>query len=196
MDRSALNEAKRRLRKQYAALRKALVPDEKAGFEREIASQFLASVPYRFCKRLLVYAPLDDEPDIMPICRKAIADGKEVWFPKTYGRGVMRFYRVSVPEDLTVGRFGIREPKEDGAPYENGCETDVCIVPGLVFDRRGVRIGYGGGYYDRFLAGFPGIAAGVLFPLSLSDGDLPRDKRTDKACDVLYTGKEVVVVGG
>ena len=74
----------------------------------------------------------------------------------------MAFFQVRSREDLAPGRFGLWEPKPGCPPWEGGPEAP-CLVPGLSFDREGYRLGYGKGYYDRFLAAFPGKAVGLCY---------------------------------
>ena len=106
----------------------------------------------------------------------------------------MTFYYVSSEDELEAGAYGIREPRA-GLPSvpESEYKGSVCIVPGLVFDREGYRVGYGGGYYDRFLANYTGDAIAPVRDGFLYDGALPRDEfdRKAKICHLFRKEKYV-----
>lgn len=89
--------------------------------------------------------------------------------PRCTGPRVLRWYRVTSFEGLEKSRYGIWEPPEDPVSEvaPNGSAPSLAIVPGLSFDACGMRLGYGGGYYDAFLASFPGVAIGICFSCQL-----------------------------
>lgn len=165
--------------------------------DKKIEELLLKSASYRYTKKILLYASAKGEPDTMNFASKAILDGRELYFPKSYAKGVMRFFKVSDLGKLTAGKFGILEPSEDSEEYSESISgTDLCIVPGLCFDLCGYRIGYGKGYYDRFLSGFSGVTVGLTYSLLLSDNPLPREKRYDKSVDVIITERGIITVEG
>lgn len=189
---------KKELRDTMLFVRDALPEDFRKAASAAVCEAFLSSVPYHFASNILLYAPHGSETDVFSLFEKAVCDGKAVYFPKCEGRGVMRFFRVRSREDLTAGKFGILSPRTDAEEYlpEGGKPSDVCVVPGVCFDLDGYRIGSGGGYYDRFLARFAGVRVSLTFDaLLIKDACVPREKRYDKRVDVLYTEREVKVVG-
>lgn len=128
-----------------------------------------------------MFSPIGKEPDIAPLARELTARGITVAFPVSYTDNVhLEFFTVSDLSQLCDGAYGIKEPPQN-APRAVCTEHTVCIVPALSFDRRGMRIGYGKGYYDRFLADFEGLSVGVVFSELLSDSvpcdgyDIPVD---------------------
>lgn len=192
-----IREKKCAIREEYRQKRRALAADRKQESDARICSLFLQSITYRYAETLFLYAPLPDEIDIMPIARQALADGKTVAFPRCDDRScTMQYHRVRDLSELVPGAYGISEPPED-APVLS-CQTEaagghpVCIVPGLVFDGDGYRVGYGKGYYDRYLADFAGVRVGMVY----ADFVLPRIPRGrfDLSVDVLVTEKGVRAV--
>ena len=117
------------------------------------------------------------EIDVMPIFFAAIADGKRVAFPRCEADRSMTFYYVKTESELESGAYGIREPRRElETVAKDAFNESICIVPGLVFDREGYRVGYGGGYYDRFLAKYTGTTVAPVRDGFLYDGKLPKDK--------------------
>ena len=117
-----------------------------------LAEKLFATEQYRRAESLYAYLSYNQEVRTEPIIRRAWADGKRVAVPKVVGAD-MRFIRLNDFARLRPNRFGILEPISDEAVDDAGA---LVLMPGLAFDRRGNRAGYGGGYYDRYLAAHPG----------------------------------------
>ena len=188
---------KNEIRAQYKERRAAITPEERHVRDEKICALFLSSITYRYAKVLLLYAPMEGEIDIYPIVRQALSDGKTVAFPRCSSRDcTMEYHIVTSTEALTPGAYGIMEPAEDAPVCRIGEDAadlhPVCIVPGLVFDRAGYRVGYGKGYYDRYLCTFPGVRVGMVY----ADFILPQIPRGrfDLAVDVLVKEKGVRAV--
>ena len=132
---------------------------------------------FREADGLLLFSPIGCEPDLLPLARAAAQEGRFVAFPRCLAEGGMAFFLCS-PQALRPDRFGIPAPPSD-APAAPLSHRTLCLAPGLLFDPSGIRLGHGGGYYDRFFAVFPGRRVGVvpqygLFPRLPRDGwDLP-----------------------
>lgn len=166
----------------------------------EIAEADKTSLDTRICDCLcreikadtvLVFCPVGTEPNILPFAERLLERGARIAFPISRTDTLeLDFRYVSTLADLSVGAYGIREPKER-------CEkvTDlsgaVCIVPALGFDARGMRIGYGKGYYDRFLAKAGVCAVGVTYS-ELILQRLTTDKN-DIAVDTIITERGVIL---
>ena len=103
----------------------------------------------------------------------------------------MTFHYVTSLSELSPGRYGILAPPEENAIY-TPIPTTLCLVPGMVFDRHGYRIGYGGGYYDRFLRDFDGSAVGLVYRDHLLPS-LPHG-RYDLAVSALVTEDGILAV--
>lgn len=189
-----IHAQKRDLRRVLKEERQRIGAEERETCSALICRRFLSLAVYRYAEILLLYAALPGEPDVFPIARRAWEDGKRVAFPRCLtGDGVMRFHFVSGEDELMPGMFGIREPAAEAEAYEpaDGART-VCVVPGLAFDRRGNRLGSGGGYYDRYLASFRGTVAGVCMQRFVRDA-IPRG-RYDRPADILITERGVTAV--
>lgn len=117
-----------------------------------LCRRVLDSQVYQTCRTVYGYLPFNQEVDLHPLLQQALDDGKQVALPKCIG-SQMKFILLSDLSQVQPSAFGAPEP---AATEPEACDsTALVIVPGLVFDRQGHRIGYGGGYYDRFLAQEP-----------------------------------------
>ena len=154
--------------------------EQKAALDREIESRLILSPEYRHADAILLYAAREDEIATSAIFYAALANGKTVAYPRCEEKGVMRFYRVRSMTDLIPGRFGIMEPRAGCEPFFAD-ERTLCVCPCLCCDMRGERLGFGGGYYDRFLGDFKGMKAAlcyseaVLTELVSEPYDIPMD---------------------
>ena len=185
--------AKKAARRAYKAIRSGILPEDREKFAANMAETLFASAIYRYSGKILAYASFGDEADTLAFCKKALSDGRELYLPKSYPGGLMRFFAVHRFEELTKGAFGFLDPEENAekeyVPSEQ--KADLCIVPGVCFDVYGYRIGYGKGYYDRFLTKFTGVTAGLAYDACFCRDALPYEKRYDKAVDFIVTEKGI-----
>lgn len=165
---------KNRLREYYRQCRRELLTEEKVNSDAAIAANFLSSELYRSCSKLFLYISLPAEVDTWEILRAALRDKKIVAAPVCEDNHRMTFYRICGEEDLISGSYGIREPDVSCCAVERPDDQSLCVVPGFSFTPSGFRLGYGGGYYDRWLAAFPGVAVGLCRERWLAE-DLPAD---------------------
>ncbi len=119
--------------------------------DASITARVLQDETYLSAKTVFCYVSLPHEIDTRAILADAWRRGKRVAVPRCRKNGQMDFYSVSSPDDLSTGSFGIPEPK-DGCTLCMPRDGDLCIVPCLAMDARGIRLGYGGGYYDRYFS--------------------------------------------
>lgn len=150
----------------------------------------LAGLPeMRAARSVMAFISLPDELDMDPILGDLIAEGKAVYVPRTFVRE-RRMVPVRLRDlgQLRMGEYGIREPntEETGDP----AGLDLVIVPGRAFDRRGNRLGRGGGFYDAFMSapGFRALRCAVAFECQILP-DVPHDG-TDVPVDVIVTERE------
>lgn len=144
------------------ALRDALSADRRARYSGQILKNVTEHACYREAQTLLVYVSFRSEAATLPLIRKALAEEKAVYVPRVAGRE-MDFFRIAALSDLEEGYRGILEPKahitDMYTPFASAGKTLFCM-PGAVFDRAHHRIGYGGGFYDRYLARLDGAWKG------------------------------------
>jgi 5-formyltetrahydrofolate cyclo-ligase len=175
MDKSAL-------RIHYRSMRRTISSeDAKLWSERLAECLRLRLMQASFNGVLFAYLPTPGEPDLLDFMRSARA---QIAVPKVVGKGCMDFFLWSPGDPVTRGPFGILEPLELTHPVfpKSG---DVAVIPALAIDRSGFRLGFGGGYYDRWLHEHRKslvFTAGAVFPPFIFDGQLPResfDERVD-----------------
>lgn len=183
------------LRDHYRELRRGLSQKEKSASDAALAAQFIQSEYYRQCRRLFLYISLPAEVDTAPILQTAWRDGKEVaapvCLPETHR---MVFYRIGGEDDLVCGHYGIREPDSRRCAPLVPDKDSLCLVPGFAFDVNGCRLGYGGGYYDRFLVDFPGKTVGLCREKWLAE-HLPADCY-DLPVQAVVMENSILVPGG
>lgn len=140
---------KQQLRAQIRTAKRAMTPNQIEKASRHLAQLFLRLPQYRNAKSIYGYLPFNQEVDTTLILAQALRDGKRVALPKTYD-DEMRFIWVSNLTDMQKSTLGCPEPVAD-APIADDPDALV-LLPGLAFDLQGGRMGYGGGFYDKFLA--------------------------------------------
>lgn len=155
-------DEKNALRAAYRAKREALAMDTRHTWDSAICEIVAASASFRYADVVLAYSPFGFEIDIKPLLLRTLALGKRLALPRTYGKGLMSFHYTDTLDGLVPGTYGIPEPSENAPIYE-AVPATLCLVPGIVFDRRGLRIGYGGGYYDRFLRDNTVNTLGIIY---------------------------------
>lgn len=141
---------KQQLRRHFLAVRAAMQQAEKQETDRQIVRRVLEMEPYRNANMIFCYVATPAEIDTRPILEQALSTGKTVCVPRCGQAGSMTARRISSLDVLTRGRYGILEPP-DTAEMIPPEQIKLVLAPALAADRRGYRLGYGGGYYDRFL---------------------------------------------
>lgn len=155
----SLQSEKTALRARLLSHRKAASADERAERDERLCEILLSSPLVKEASCVYLYAAVRGEIDLSPLANALSRLGVPLAYPITERGGVMHF-RLATPAELVAGGYGIPEPRKN-APEPPLNERSVCLVPALAYDESGSRIGYGGGYYDRFLRGFPGISIGI-----------------------------------
>ncbi len=140
------------LRKEIREKKRAMTQEEILAKSQRLCQKFLQCDAYANAKTIYGYLPYNQEVLTWELLRKAIEDGKRVAVPKVYGED-MKFIFITDFSKINNGYCGIPEPIADEPVADD--HTALVLMPGLAFDREGHRIGYGGGFYDRFLSQEP-----------------------------------------
>lgn len=184
---------KNELRGKYRRLRKEI--ENKAEKDFEICRSFLNSDLYKNAQLILCYSSLDDEISTQAIIEKTLDDGKILALPACLDlSGNMDFYIINSADELKSGCFGIKEPDTDKCTVLSDYSSSVCIVPAFCYDRNGFRLGYGKGYYDKFLKKFTSVSAGLCYNSFIED-KLPADK-FDIPVDFIITENNILCCKG
>ncbi|MCR5626982.1 MAG: 5-formyltetrahydrofolate cyclo-ligase [Lachnospiraceae bacterium] len=181
---------KQNFRKEALAIRRALSQEDRNGFSLEIVKSFRELDEYKSAKGIFLYMSYADEVSTTELAGNCISDGKRIAFPVCVSESEMEFKEVSSLSELKSGFKGILEPDRD---KENAAFIpDIIIVPGVAFDRGLSRMGYGRGYYDRYLSALPEfvLKAGLSFSIQVFD-KIPSGKH-DKRLDMIVTEKEII----
>lgn len=158
---------KAELRKQVLQEMKALSQKQKQAMDRVLTERFLQHPFYQEVKTIATYLSFPHEFQTQELIKRMLKDGKKVLIPKTYPKGRMEFV-VYDPQQLVKTSFGLLEPQGDLEVVEPS-QIDLIHVPGLAFTREGYRIGYGGGYYDRYLEHFAGHTMSTIYPCQVQE---------------------------
>lgn len=155
---------KSELRDRYKALRRNMEPSFKESCDATIAKRVVGLWQYAKNRRLFTYVSTAIEVDTRRIIERALADGKQVAVPRCVpGTRDMEFYLIRGLDELEPGTFGVLEPRPDPARLVKDFSSGLCLIPALCYDWHGYRLGYGKGYYDRFLANFGGHMVGICY---------------------------------
>lgn len=154
-----------------------------------VQKNFLESVVFKTARVLALYSPVHNEVVTAGIAAAALKAGKKICYPRVDGR-LLQFGEVSSPEELQSGQYGIPEPVV--AADNLNLAIDVVLVPGVAFDHQGHRLGYGHGFYDRFLMTVAAdtLAVGLCYDFQICD-KLPREPH-DQRLDWLVTESSII----
>ena len=158
---------KAELRKKILQEMKALSQEQKQAMDRALTERFLNHSFYQEAKVIATYLSFPHEFQTQELIEQALKGGKKVLIPKTYPKGRMEFV-VYNPQQLAKTSFGLLEPQGDLEVVEPS-QIDLIHVPGLAFTTEGYRIGYGGGYYDRYLEHFAGHTMSTIYPCQVQE---------------------------
>ena len=179
---------KMRLREEYRAKRTALTAEEKLRRDQLIANTVRSLWQYRDNDLVLTYVSTPIEVDTRRIIETALQDGKTVAVPRCVPQTRnMEFYRIRSLDELEQGSFGVMEPLPNKENLVEDFSSGLCLVPAFCYDFLGYRLGYGKGYYDRFLSDFGGNMIGICYSDCIRHR-LPHG-RFDRAVELIVTEK-------
>ncbi len=184
---------KQSLRKEMAARRATLTQLDRLAYDRRLADIFCAQTFFHDAEAVLIYLAFRSEASTDAIIETALQAGKLVAAPQTRRAGqIMRALRLTNLQDVTVGEWGMREPRVGAEELIAPEAFDLIVVPGLAFTLRGDRLGYGGGYYDRYLPLIrqDALSVGIGYEFQVMDR-LPAEP-FDRRVDWLVTPARVI----
>ena len=165
------------LRNKYKEIRKNIKNKEE--LDKIIFNKVINLEEYKQSDLILAYVSLKEEVDTIELIKYSLKNSKKVAVPKCEGNDII-FYYINSLEDLEEGKFRILEPKTN--QKVTNLTNSICIVPGVAFDKQNNRIGYGRGFYDRFLENFSGIRIGLTYKecicekIYVDENDIKMDK--------------------
>ena len=190
MDTAALE--KQRLREERLAAREVLSEQERSVLDDRITQKLLATSEYAEATTVLTYVSVSSEVSTRMFIECALRDGKTVAVPRCLPGHCLEFVAIASLEQLVAAPFNLLEPaKELPAVTEDQKNNSICIVPALLVDTKGYRLGYGAGFYDRFLSTYPGKKICLAYQQNLSRTTLPHTA-FDVAVDVVMAESDVL----
>jgi 5-formyltetrahydrofolate cyclo-ligase len=181
---------KRSIRARFLAERKSLSQARRDKLSEQVQTKFLQSALFADAKFLALYSAIHNEVLTDVVARCALESGKRVFYPRVAGES-LEFIEITALDDLVPGSFGVSEPA--GVSRVPLTRLDLVVVPGVVFDRAGHRLGYGRGFYDRALheCRTDCMKIGFAYAFQVVDA-LPIVEEHDRALSVLMTEQETL----
>lgn len=162
-----MNDSKSILRNRFKKQRQALYPEERDQKNHQIQETLENLDEFKNAKKILVYISKPDEVGTHELIQRNL-DKKEIWVPQIDAKTkTLKAFRLKEWTQLTPGAFGVLEINEEDASECPLVDAELILVPGLAFDTRGHRLGYGKGYYDQLLASTQAYAIGLAYECQL-----------------------------
>ena len=191
MDTVALE--KQRLREERLAARETLSEKERVRLDESITQKLLAIPEYAETTTVLTYVSVSSEVSTRMFIDCVLCDGKTVAVPRCLPGHRLEFVAITSLDQLVAAPFNLLEPAEElSALAEDQMSNSICIVPALLVDAKGYRLGYGAGFYDRFLSTYSGKKICLAYQQNLSKTMLPHTE-FDVPVDMVITESGVLV---
>lgn len=179
------------LRERGLAQRRSLSVRERHAMSARIRDNLNQMGEFQAAPLILTYVSAKDgEVETLPLIVALTQGGRRVAVPSVVSRGFMIWRQITGVEQLVGSRFGIPEPGHDCLRIERFPADALILVPAIVYSPSGYRVGYGGGYFDRFLKDFPGVTIGVAFQMQVIN-NLPLEPH-DVPVDRLVTDRGII----
>ena len=189
----AITLKKQRLREERLAARETLSEQERCVLDNCITQKLLATSEYAEATTVLTYVSVSSEVSTRMFIECALRDGKTAAVPRCLPGHCLEFVAITSLEQLVPAPFNLLEPPKDlSALTEVQMSNAICIVPALLVDTKGYRLGYGAGFYDRFLSTYSGKKICLVYQHNLSKTELPHTE-FDVAVDMVITESGVLV---
>ncbi|KLE17124.1 5-formyltetrahydrofolate cyclo-ligase [Clostridium sp. C8] len=185
-------EEKKILRNKILSIRDSLNRNEKEIMDNEIFNKLKNTELYKNARNIFIYISFSNEINTINIIKKALEDKKDVFIPKIYKTNKsMKAIKLNSFDDLRKNSMGILEPIDDSKYIEKE-NIDLIVVPGVVFDKDCNRIGYGGGYYDRYLKDIAYKNNKVVLAYDLQVIDKIENEKHDIKVDYIITNTKII----
>ena len=184
---------KKKMRAEAKESRLSMEPQIKSSFDKKICNKLLNLWAVRETETFLCYVSTDIEVDTKEFINSLLSSGKKVAVPRCEGGpSEMNFYYINSLDELSSGSFGVLEPESNKEKMLTETENTMCIVPAFMFDKSGYRLGYGKGYYDRYLSKYKGSTIGICYSQNIKD-ELFHGK-FDRTVDMIVTEKQIITI--
>ena len=188
----AITSEKQRLREERLVARETLSEKERVRLDDCITQKLLATPEYSEAATVLTYVSVSSEVSTRMFIERALRDGKTVAVPRCLPGHRLEFVAITSLDQLVPAPFNLLEPAEElSALTEDQMSKTICIVPALLVDTKGYRLGYGAGFYDRFLSTYSGKKICLAYQQNLSKTMLPHTE-FDVAVDMIITESDVL----
>lgn len=182
---------KKKMRAEAKEGRLSMDATVKGACDKKICNKLLNLWAVRETDTFLCYVSTDIEVDTRELINALLSSGKRVAVPRCEGGpSEMNFYYINSLDELLPGSFGVLEPESDEENMLTQTENTICIVPAFMFDKSGYRLGYGKGYYDRYLSKYKGSTIGICYSQNVKD-ELFHGK-FDRTVDMIVTEKQII----
>lgn len=183
---------KQRLREERLTARETLSEQERCVLDNCITQKLLATSEYSEASTVLTYVSVSSEVSTRMFIEGALRDGKKVAVPRCLPGHRLEFVAISSLDQLVPAPFNLLEPPKDLPTLtEDQMNNSICIVPALLVDTKGYRLGYGAGFYDRFLSTYSGKKICLAYQQNLSKTELPHTE-FDVAVDMVITESDIL----
>lgn len=188
----AITLEKQRLREERLAARETLSEQERARLDDCITQKLLATPEYSEAATVLTYVSVSSEVSTRMFIEHALREGKTVAVPRCLPGHCLEFVAITSLDQLVPAPFSLLEPARDlSALTEDQMNDSICIIPALLVDTKGYRLGYGAGFYDRFLSTYSGKKICLAYQKNLSRTELPHSE-FDVPVDMIITESDVL----
>lgn len=179
---------KNEYRKKHREIRSNMSAQTKAQLDNKLKERLINDSVFKAADIIFAFVSKDIEVNTHEIIKHCFAHSKRVAVPLcNASENSMDFYCITSFDDLVQGCYGISQPNPKKCKKVCDFSSAICLVPGLAYDRNGFRVGFGKGYYDRFLTDFPGTTVGLCYSCCIED-ELPRSLY-DRSVDLVVTEK-------
>ncbi len=184
---------KKKMRAEARESRRSMDVAIKSSYDKKICNKLLNLWAVRETATVLCYVSTEIEVDTKEFINALLASGKKVAVPRCEGGpSEMNFYYINSLDELSSGSFGVLEPQPNKENMLIQTENTICIVPAFMFDKSGYRLGYGKGYYDRYLSRYKGSTIGICYSQNVKE-ELFHGKY-DRTVDMIVTEKQIITV--